>query len=192
MVAADGDAAGHVTELSWPIPGETDDLTPVAMTPEGPMFLETHYGGSFGSRAVWRIRMMPFMLSSMDTLSALWIATRAGRRDLIRSRLDVRCEPRASDGATCAVFDGARTRYWHFGVNVEPLLELPGEFFETGSTSGWVSGWWHREAVAIRLRTREAFRIARSDKRVVQLAAADRRIVALTYGTLRVYEISGS
>jgi hypothetical protein len=89
------------------------------------------------------------MLSSMDTESALWIATRAGRRDLIRSRLDVRCEPRASDGAVCAVFDGATTRYWRVGANVEPLL-------------------------------------------VVQLAAADRRIVALTYGTLRVYEISGS
>jgi Zn-dependent protease with chaperone function len=195
MVAADGDAVGHVIELSWPIPGDTDDLTPVAMTTEGPVLLETHYGGSFGSGAFWQIRMMPFMLSSMDTESALWIATRAGRRDLIRSRLDVRCEPRASDGAACAVFDGATTRYWRVGANVEPLLELPGEFFETASTSGWVSGWWHHEAVAIRLRTREAFRIARSNKRVVQLAAADRRIVALTYGTrqtLRVYEISGS
>ena len=194
MVAADGDAAGHVTELSWPIPGDMDNLTPVAMTPEGPVFLETHYGGSLGSRAFWRIRMMPFMLSTMDTESTLWIATRGGRKDLVRSRLDVRCEAGASDGAACPVFDGATTRYWRVGANVEPLLELPGEFFETASTSGWVSGWWRREAVVIRLRTREAFRIARSDKRVVQLEAADGAIVALTYGsrqTLRVYEILG-
>jgi hypothetical protein len=189
-------------ERRWTIDEDSDDLTPLALTPlgadaSGPVILETLYDSPAG--LLWRLRMAASaMMPVFNTESRLWQVSADGRKTLVRSRLAVNCSAGGMAGRVlCSAFDGRRTRFLAVGPDdaVDPIAMLRGEFFEMGRTpDGWITGWWNRRATAVRLDTGEAFQFAPEEgTRPSHLAPADRVIGAMSYEAgrqvVRVYAL---
>ena len=186
-------------ERRWTIEEDNDYLLQLALTPlgsneRGPMILETLYDAP--ARRLWRLRMATAaMMPVFNEESRLWQLSADGRKDLVGSRLTVNCSARAMTGRVlCSGFDGRRTRLLTVGPDaaVAPNATLAGRFIEMGRTpDGWVTGWWNRHAIALRVETGEAFQLAPEQPRPSHLAPADGLIGAISFETgrqiVRVY-----
>ena len=117
------------------------------------------------------------------------------------SRLDVNCRPSPVNGepALCAVFDGNRTRI----VTLDPaaglspaLVSLPGQLYvDAFPGGGWLTGWWSGAPVALKLETREAFRLGPADEEGADRLVMARRALAVSTvdgprSTVRVYALN--
>jgi Zn-dependent protease with chaperone function len=181
LIEGDG-AGGAWREQRWPIDVDDEYLMPVAVGGAGPILLETRYGQR---TPAWRLKLMPLLPESFDVESRFWVFGQRGRQEIVSSRLDTHCATITADRRPlCTVFDGTRTRLVALDDRppVRALVELPGEFFEFGTApAGWVTGWWRRESIAVRLATREVFRInAQGHARPTLLAPADNVVGALS------------
>jgi hypothetical protein len=182
LIESDG-AGGVGHEQRWPIDVDDEYLMPVAVGAAGPILLESRYRQR---TPAWRLRLMPLLPRSFDVESRFWVLGQRGRQEIVSSRLDTHCATVTADRRPqCSVFDGTRTRLVALDhrPHVSALVELPGEFFEIGpAPAGWVTGWWRRESIALRLSTREMFRVnVQGRTRTTFLAPADNLVGALSY-----------
>jgi hypothetical protein len=92
------------------------------------------------------------------------------------------------DPATCAAFDGARTRFFTVDPAAEqprPVASLDGRFYPHGTNDrGWVAGWWETSPVLVHSATGEVLRPnadGGADVRPHQLAVGETVIAAIAW-----------
>ncbi len=130
--------------------------------------------------------ILPFLVPRME--STLRSISRAGRRQSLSSHFAAQCVPDPASGKqlVCSVFDGTDTRVMALSARgeVSPLGTLPGRFFGRDAAGrGWIIGWGEASPLALRLSTREAFRVegARGEW-IADVGAGDETFATLGYG----------
>ena len=105
---------------------------------------------------------MPLLPETFDVESRVWVFGRRGRQEIVSSRLDTQCTTITADRRPlCTVFDGPDAVG---GARRPAARQCTGRVtrrvLQFGpAPAGWVTGWWRRESIAVRLATREVFRI---------------------------------
>ena len=163
--------------------------------------VEKRYENSSGWSATPLGSLVP-LLSRIHSRSHLWRFTDGRRVDGGETLLDASCvgETGADHRVACSAFDGTRTHI----VTVDPAtgsivaIALVDGRFSTDDVpvSGWLTGWWGSNAVAIRLATGEAIRapgLRSHDVRVI--APADSVIGTAAWieggARIRIYPLPG-
>jgi hypothetical protein len=184
------------THGRWTSNSTRGAMVAVTSTGTSAVVVETRYG-SGPPLGLWQLAA--FMPTSM-TESHIWAVGPNGDTSLGVSRLDVRCvtEQRGPQRLACIAFDGSRSRLVSIDPRTReltPIAHVDGRLYSYARLAhGWLSGWQGQGPVAIRLDSREGFRVASSPNQAVShLAAAGGVIGALSYGngvsSVRLYAL---
>jgi Zn-dependent protease with chaperone function len=186
-----------VRQAHWNAPADSDDVDTLAVSGGVVFALESHPLHSFIESEPLS-RWVPFLRPGFRMEPRLWRVGDSGRWVFATSRIDLTCRSSLSmdEPATCAAFDGTRTRFFTVDPRVQQLTALAsiaGRFTLRGNSDrGWIAGWWDRAPALLRPATREAMRMpARAGERPYQLAIGDTAIGAASWNksqsTVRVY-----
>jgi heat shock protein HtpX len=189
-----GDAG---VERRWKSNGRYGAMVAVASSGASAVVVETQYDAARPPLGLWQLAMFLPLPSSESFIRAVHPD---GDVHIGASRLDVRCvaEQRGIERLACIAFDGTRSRVFSIDPEtrrIAPVIQMDGRLFSYARlSSGWLTGWHAQGPVALRLDTREAFRVASSANEVIsQLSPADRVIGALAYhdgiSTVRLYAL---
>jgi Zn-dependent protease with chaperone function len=186
-----------VRETRWTYPGLAPTLQTLAVASGDVLALESRYrphplaAGLFGR---WVTMVQPGFHSETQ----FWSISQRNHRQFAHSRLDLSCGGLSLDeaGATCAAYDGTRTRFFAIDPTSERLTALAsvaGQFSVRHQfDGGWIGGWWQGGPVVLRPAAREAIRIQpRGTSRPYHIAIAEHVIGTASVGvnglTIGVY-----
>jgi hypothetical protein len=182
-----GDTA--MRHMTWKSPTEDNDLDVLAVSRGAVLAVENHSRSSFLQQVSMALLWVPFLRPSFHFESRIW-SVRRKHSEFIASATDVTC--RGSDmidgAATCAAFDGTRTRFF----TVDPAADRPvamasldQRFYPSGNDDyGWMPGWWDDSIVLLNPTTKEVVRpnsAMNVRRRPHQLAAGETVVAAITW-----------
>jgi Zn-dependent protease with chaperone function len=200
MVRAEGaiDSA-EIERMRWPA-AATGEAAVNAFTTSGTdaLVVETRFDAGPFERLPPRWYVMLLMLQRYNQESRYWRIGPASRVELGMSRLGADCHAGllAEDALVCSSFDGTRTRLFTLRADgrIHGLATIDGRFTsDRNIVPGWLSGWAESTPVAIRLATRDAFRLPEDHGPVGHLSASADRLAAVTFAasgpTVRIYAL---
>ena len=192
-----GDSAVQHTE--WKSPPAANDAEILSVSRGAVLALENHSRRSLMPTAI-ALMWVPFLRPTFHLDSRLWTVRANQLPRFIESDVDLSCRSSVivDDPATCAAFDGTRTRFFTVDPGVErptPVASLDGRLYPHGNNDrGWVAGWWESSTVLVHSATGEVIRPAAgggTDVPLHQLAVGETVIAATAWNgdtwTVRIY-----
>ncbi len=193
-----GDSA--VLHTKWKIPPGANDVEILAASRGAVLALENHSRPSLMQTSAIALMWVPFLRPAFHLDSRLWTVSANQPPRFVDSDVDLSCRSSVmlDDPATCAAFDGARTRFFTVDPAAErpsPVASLDGRFYPHGNNDrGWVAGWWESSPVLVHSATGEVIRPhagGGTDVRPYQLAVGETVIAAIAWNrdnaVVRIY-----
>ena len=193
-----GDNVAQHTE--WQSPPGANDVEILAVSRGALLALEHHARRSLMPTSAIALMWVPFLRPTFHLDSRLWTVRANQPARFVESDVDLSCSSSVilDEPATCAAFDGARTRFFTVDPAADrpsPVASLDGRFYPRGDNDrGWVAGWWESSPVLVHSATGEVIRPnagGGTDVRPQLLAVGETVIAAIASNgntaTVRIY-----
>jgi hypothetical protein len=201
IVRMAGDMDGRaLSERNWLVPDGTEEWAdPIATAGDRVMIAATRYERDVVTTGPWRRLLMAFPPVPRSR-TRLRILGPSGVDDVGVTHFNPTCDAALLDPGqvVCAAFDGSRTAIFRLDSSLRrltPIASMAGRFYpQRHRSAGWITGWGQGGGVALRLDSREAFRVVLPEGgRSPQIDVSERVLGALAYGdgvaTMRLYSL---
>jgi hypothetical protein len=144
--------------------------------------------------------LIPFVWPAGRAESRLWSLNERGAAVFSTSKAELTCHSSSSidELATCAAFDGTRTRFFEIDEDtyrLTPHGSIDGRMYVSGMDDrDWLIGWWDQRPIVLHAATREAIQLpAHLDERPYQVAIGNQVVAGIfprgRTSTVRIYSL---